>query len=348
MSSAPSPAPAPTVKPIPAIISHSTEKPKRPDKRQSPASRLPQELSADQQADLRLAFQLLESDDVGTITPQDLTVALRALGLEPPKDHVKRLLHTFDKESAAGALVYDEFSRILASRVFEPISAQEIAVAFPLFADFASRHAIASAMAAAGIPPEKATPAIAARFAAAVEQVRKQSEPTSDAGSATTGAPKTPPLGAGAAVGSSAAAATGAFGRTDNLPAGATTAAADTAAATAAAQVVLSSGMSLEIPANFSPSGGAVASGAGGTLYDDVGVGVGYRHAPPPNVQGITRADLSRMAVELGEGVSDAELDEMFAEADADKDGVVSLEEFVAILTSATPTAPVDAGTLDR
>lgn len=43
------------------------------------------ELSASQLADLRHAFDLLDSDNAGCIAPQDLKVAISALGFEPSK-----------------------------------------------------------------------------------------------------------------------------------------------------------------------------------------------------------------------------------------------------------------------
>ena len=42
---------------------------------------------------------------------------------------------------------------------------------------------------------------------------------------------------------------------------------------------------------------------------------------------------LKRVAQELGENVSDEELNEMIVRADTDKDGKVSFEEFFAIMT---------------
>eukprot|EP00814_Leptocylindrus_danicus_P017924 CAMPEP_0116020328 /NCGR_PEP_ID=MMETSP0321-20121206/9733_1 /TAXON_ID=163516 /ORGANISM="Leptocylindrus danicus var. danicus, Strain B650" /LENGTH=154 /DNA_ID=CAMNT_0003491001 /DNA_START=96 /DNA_END=560 /DNA_ORIENTATION=+ len=50
----------------------------------------------------------------------------------------------------------------------------------------------------------------------------------------------------------------------------------------------------------------------------------------------ITLQNLKRVAKELGENMSDAELQEMIDRADGDKDGQISLDEFCKIMTQKT------------
>ena len=52
----------------------------------------------------------------------------------------------------------------------------------------------------------------------------------------------------------------------------------------------------------------------------------------------ITFSDLKKVAKELGETISDQELHEMINEADADNDGEISFEEFVAVIRTAAPS----------
>lgn len=52
-------------------------------KAQSNSARLQNELTEEQEADLRAAFNLLDSEGTGTIDAKDLKVALRALGCAP-------------------------------------------------------------------------------------------------------------------------------------------------------------------------------------------------------------------------------------------------------------------------
>merc|ERR1712086_245350 len=58
-------------------------------------------------------------------------------------------------------------------------------------------------------------------------------------------------------------------------------------------------------------------------LFDDDGTG------------GITFANIKRVAADLGENMSDEDLQEMFDEGDKDGDGIVNMDEFMAILETA-------------
>jgi Ca2+-binding EF-hand superfamily protein len=51
-----------------------------------------QELTKIQREDIQTAFNLFDTDGSGTIEIKELKVALRALGFEPKKDEVKRLI----------------------------------------------------------------------------------------------------------------------------------------------------------------------------------------------------------------------------------------------------------------
>ncbi|CAM9664561.1 unnamed protein product [Phaeothamnion confervicola] len=50
------------------------------------------------------------------------------------------------------------------------------------------------------------------------------------------------------------------------------------------------------------------------------------------NTGGITFRNLKRVATELGENLTDEELQEMIEEADRDQDGVVNSEEFYRVM----------------
>jgi Ca2+-binding EF-hand superfamily protein len=52
----------------------------------------------------------------------------------------------------------------------------------------------------------------------------------------------------------------------------------------------------------------------------------------------ITQRNLKRVAKELGETMTDAELAEMIERADTDNDGEISPDEFYAIMTKKTFT----------
>uniref|UniRef100_A0A7S1NG66 EF-hand domain-containing protein n=1 Tax=Eutreptiella gymnastica TaxID=73025 RepID=A0A7S1NG66_9EUGL len=115
------------------MTSSNNQKAKQP-KIQSNSARLQNELTEEQEADLRAAFNLLDSEGVGTIDAKDLKVALRALGYEPQKDKLKKIISEIDKDSMSGTLLFDEFKKIMAEKLFDYENEEEIAIAFPLFA----------------------------------------------------------------------------------------------------------------------------------------------------------------------------------------------------------------------
>lgn len=98
------------------------------------ANRLQNELTAEQLADLKQAFQLLDVEGSKSIhATKDLKVALRALGYEPQKERMKKIISEVDKDSMSNTLVEDEFIKIMQSKLFEFENMTEIAHAFPLF-----------------------------------------------------------------------------------------------------------------------------------------------------------------------------------------------------------------------
>jgi Ca2+-binding EF-hand superfamily protein len=103
-------------------------------------ARLQNELTEDQKADIAEAFRLLDVDGVNTIHARDLKVALRALGYEPEKDRMKKIISEIDKESLSNTLMADEFERIMQAKLFEYENETEIHKAFPLFTQGRSEY----------------------------------------------------------------------------------------------------------------------------------------------------------------------------------------------------------------
>mmetsp|Transcript_82468 Transcript_82468/g.96446 ORF Transcript_82468/g.96446 Transcript_82468/m.96446 type:complete len:180 (-) Transcript_82468:160-699(-) len=101
----------------------------------SASQRLPAELTDEQKADIAEAFHLLDIEGVNTITANDLKVALRALGYEPHKDKVKKIISEVDKDSMSNTLMLDEFEKIMKNKLFEYENEEEIDIAFPLFTE---------------------------------------------------------------------------------------------------------------------------------------------------------------------------------------------------------------------
>lgn len=57
------------------------------------------ELTEDQKQEVREAFDLFDSDGSGTIDVKELKVALRALGFEPRKEEMTKMISEVDKEA---------------------------------------------------------------------------------------------------------------------------------------------------------------------------------------------------------------------------------------------------------
>jgi len=58
-------------------------------------------LMLDQKQEIREAFDLFDTDGSGTIDVKELKVAMRALGFEPKKEEIKKMIADIDKVAAA-------------------------------------------------------------------------------------------------------------------------------------------------------------------------------------------------------------------------------------------------------
>lgn len=108
------------------------------------------DLSDEQKCDIREAFKLFDSKDSGFIDSKDLKVAMRALGFEPRKEEIKKMISQVtqggggeDPASPGGAdsapnpnkLSFDHFLSLMAIKMSEKDSKEEILKAFKLFDD---------------------------------------------------------------------------------------------------------------------------------------------------------------------------------------------------------------------
>lgn len=102
-----------------------------------------QELTEEQQEDIKEAFDLFDTNTNGYITLQDLRVALRALGFEPAKQEIKRLISQLsnnaqsrendkDKEGTV-AIDYNDFLDIMTTKMSERDGEAQLEKAFILF-----------------------------------------------------------------------------------------------------------------------------------------------------------------------------------------------------------------------
>ncbi|CCW65498.1 unnamed protein product [Phytomonas sp. EM1] len=104
-------------------------------------------LTADQQDEIKDAFDLFDTDGSGTIDAKELKVAMRALGFEPRKEELQQLLSDFipHKKTASGrhddddlnldVITYPQFVHIMSKKMTERDPREEMIKAFRMFDD---------------------------------------------------------------------------------------------------------------------------------------------------------------------------------------------------------------------
>ncbi|XP_054497487.2 centrin-2 [Agelaius phoeniceus] len=92
------------------------------------------ELPEEQQREIRDAFELFDTDGSGSIDVKELKVAMRALGFEPKKEEIKKMISDIDKEGT-GKISFSDFLAVMSQRMAEKDSKEEILKAFKLFDD---------------------------------------------------------------------------------------------------------------------------------------------------------------------------------------------------------------------
>lgn len=92
------------------------------------------ELSEEQKTDIKEAFDLFDTQGTGTIDTKELKVAIRALGFEPKKEEIKKMIQEVDPEGT-GKLSFENFLSLMTQKMTEKDSKEEIMKAFRLFDD---------------------------------------------------------------------------------------------------------------------------------------------------------------------------------------------------------------------
>lgn len=92
------------------------------------------DLSDAQKADIKEAFDLFDNEGSGAIDTKELKVAIRALGFEPKKEEIKKMIADVDKESS-GRITFADFLQMMTQKMSEKDSNDEIMKAFRLFDD---------------------------------------------------------------------------------------------------------------------------------------------------------------------------------------------------------------------
>lgn len=92
------------------------------------------ELSKEQIQEIRQAFDLFDTDATGTIDVKEIKVVMRALGFEPKKEEITKMISEVDKEGT-GKMNFNDFLTVITHKMCEKDSKEEILKAFKLFDD---------------------------------------------------------------------------------------------------------------------------------------------------------------------------------------------------------------------
>ncbi|UJR28108.1 hypothetical protein I4U23_009363 [Adineta vaga] len=92
------------------------------------------ELTEEQKTEIREAFDLFDADGSGTIDVKELKVAMRALGFEPKKEEIKKMITDIQKENSS-TIDFNDFLQLMSQKMAEKDSKEEILKAFRLFDD---------------------------------------------------------------------------------------------------------------------------------------------------------------------------------------------------------------------
>ena len=74
------------------------------------------ELTEEQKQEIKEAFDLFDTDGSGAIDAKELKVAMRALGFEPKKEEVKKMMAEADREGK-GTVAYNDFLEMMQAKM---------------------------------------------------------------------------------------------------------------------------------------------------------------------------------------------------------------------------------------
>ena len=92
------------------------------------------ELTEEQKQEIKEAFELFDTEGIGAIDSKELKVAMRALGFEPKKEEVRRIIQDIDK-NGEGFIKYEDFLEIMTQKMMERDPIEEIKKAFKLICE---------------------------------------------------------------------------------------------------------------------------------------------------------------------------------------------------------------------
>ena len=90
------------------------------------------DLTEEQRQEIKEAFDLFDTDGSGNIDAKELKVAMRALGFEPKKEEIKKMISEVDPHGE-GLVPFDAFMDLMTTKMAERDPREEMLKAFRLF-----------------------------------------------------------------------------------------------------------------------------------------------------------------------------------------------------------------------
>merc|ERR1712006_25889 len=91
-------------------------------------------LSDEQKQELREAFDLFDTDGSGAVDASELHTAMKALGFEPKKEEIAKMVEEMDKDGDA-TVDFEEFCIMMAEKMNQKDGKEEMLKGFKMFDD---------------------------------------------------------------------------------------------------------------------------------------------------------------------------------------------------------------------
>ncbi len=92
------------------------------------------DLTEEQKQEIKEAFDLFDTEGRNEIDAKELKVAMRALGFEPKKEEVRKILQEIDK-NGEGVIRFEDFAEIMTVKMLERDPVEEMKKAFMLICE---------------------------------------------------------------------------------------------------------------------------------------------------------------------------------------------------------------------